>query len=151
MKKSLMGVKFHLVLIPLLFACHSAYCASPSPDSVSSIDDTLQRSGKSIVATILQNVARLTPLRKEQHRLHPGFKGRIDLKLGIAPSGAVVDDHIILSTTGSREFDIAVRDSVAKWRFKKVRKHDIVSVIIPFDFSKQDSVTDTSSEKSGTK
>ncbi len=134
-------MKYQSLLIVLIgFAYHPAYCAPATslPDSTIISEDSI-RTPESIHVTINANIKSLSHLRRTYQKAHAGFKGMVKLKLGIASSGIVVENRIISSTTGFPEFDEAVRDTIFGWRFKRVRKKDIVHVNIPIDFSKHDS------------
>jgi TonB family protein len=54
--------------------------------------------------------------------MKPGFGGQITLFVTVAASGEVTDISVSSSTTDYPEFDNAVKDAVAAWKWKPVKK-----------------------------
>jgi TonB family protein len=59
---------------------------------------------------------------REYLKMKPGFSGKVMLRITIAASGEVTDISIRSSTTDYPEFDKAVKDAVATWKWKPVKK-----------------------------
>ena len=64
----------------------------------------------------------------------PGFAGKVTLRFTIAPGGDIISISIASSTTGYGEFDNAVKNTVKRWTFSKVKSGN-TTVTIPFTFS----------------
>jgi TonB family protein len=136
---------------------------APGPDTLAAMDptppilETIPETGASGTATdtlaggksdssgvrsteaILSVIRRQTPALRHVYnaalRIRPGMKGKIVLKLRIAPSGALADVALVTSTTRDEAFDKAVAAKVATWRFKPVSGGADDIVTVPFTFS----------------
>ncbi|MCL2282931.1 MAG: TonB family protein, partial [Fibromonadales bacterium] len=67
------------------------------------------------------------------------FSGKVTLKWTIAASGDVISISIVSSTTGYKEFDEAIKNMVATWKWKAIKSGNTTPTI-PFNFT-DDSVT----------
>ncbi|WP_217898028.1 TonB family protein [Fibrobacter sp. UWB3] len=61
------------------------------------------------------------------------FQGKIVLKMAIAADGTVKESSIKKSTTGVKDFDEEIRNSVSRWTFSKVKSGTTV-VYVPIHF-----------------
>jgi len=64
----------------------------------------------------------------------PGFSGKVMLKFTIASSGDIISISIVSSTTSYPEFDNAIKDQVAKWKWKAIKSGNTTPTI-PFNFT----------------
>ncbi|MDR1811597.1 MAG: TonB family protein [Candidatus Fibromonas sp.] len=55
-------------------------------------------------------------------KLKPGFGGKVTLKFTVAPSGDIIDISIVSSTTGYADFDNAIKNMVATWKWKAIER-----------------------------
>jgi len=89
-------------------------------------------------AEIMQVISARTPsLRNIYNKyleLKPDFSGKVILKFTIAPSGKIVSISIVSSTTGYAEFDNAIKDMVATWKWKVIKSGNTTAVA-PFNFT----------------
>lgn len=131
-----------------MFITSSGYCMLES-DSVTSENgtETLEsvvghqenkafdngfRSKQEIAQVVNANILDLNNIRN-RYLEQKYFSGVVVLKFTIAPSGNIINISIISSTTDYPEFDNAVKDIVATWKWKSM---DIGNVTcrIPFRF-----------------
>jgi TonB family protein len=75
-------------------------------------------------------------------QLKPGFSGKVTLKFTIAPSGDIVSISIVSSTTGYTDFDAAVKNMVATWKWKLIKSGNTTPTI-PFNFNEPEGSTQT--------
>lgn len=105
--------------------------------SESEIDMSAGRGSRSI-ADIMKVVRQRTPGLRHVYnkylKIKPNFQGKVSLKLTIAPGGEIISISIASSTTGYKNFDNEIKDSVSRWKFSKV-KNGNATVTIPFTFS----------------
>jgi TonB family protein len=83
--------------------------------------------------------ARMPGLRNVYNKylkLKPGFSGKVTLKFTLTSSGDIVDISIVSSTTDYAEFDNAVKNMVATYKWKA--NDDNVTPTITFDFIKEE-------------
>jgi TonB family protein len=81
--------------------------------------------------------ARMPGLRSMYNKylkLKPGFSGKVTIKFTIVPDGDIVNIFIVSSTTGYSEFDDAVKNMVATWKWKAIKSGNTTSTIL-FDFT----------------
>jgi len=67
-------------------------------------------------------------------KLKPSFSGKVTLKFTIAPSGDIVSISIVSSTTGYAEFDNAIKNMVATWKWKSIPSGNTTPTV-PFNFT----------------
>lgn len=105
--------------------------------SESEIDMSAGRGSRSI-ADIMKVLRQRTPGLRHVYnkylKIKPNFQGKVSLKLTIAPGGEIISISIASSTTGYKNFDNEIKDSVSRWKFGKV-KNGNATVTIPFTFS----------------
>jgi TonB family protein len=106
------------------------------PLKVSSARDTeaIFRSKAEVLAVVDARMPSLRNIYKEYLKLKPGFSGKVTLKFTIAPSGEVISIVILSSTTGYAEFDNAVKNMVATWKWKAIERGNTTPTI-PFNFT----------------
>lgn len=94
--------------------------------------------GTRSVSDIMKVVRKRTPgLRHIYNKFlkkKSGFSGKVTLKFTIAPSGEVITNVIVSSTTGFDEFDQEIKKAVSGWGFDKIKSGN-TTVTIPFTFS----------------
>ena len=66
-------------------------------------------------------------------KLKPSFSGKVTLKFTISPGGDVISISIVSSTTGYAEFDNAVKNMIATWKWKAIMSGNTTATV-PFDF-----------------
>ncbi len=66
----------------------------------------------------------------------PGFSGKVTLKFTITPKGDVTNIIIVSSTTDYPEFNEAVKNEVAKWKWKAIEGGSVTPTI-PFKFEEE--------------
>jgi|GEM_PF-1020645 len=88
-------------------------------------------------AEIMQVVnARMPGLRNIYNKYlkeKPGFSGKITLKFTIASSGEISSTNIVSSTTNYSDFDNAIKNMVATWKWKAIEGGNTTPTI-PFNF-----------------
>jgi TonB family protein len=67
-------------------------------------------------------------------KLKPGFSGKVTLKFSIATSGDIISIQVVGSTTDYPEFDEAIKNAVAKWKWEAI-KSGSTTPTIPFNFT----------------
>jgi TonB family protein len=95
------------------------------------------RSINNIFQNITNTRLRLHNIYVAFHKLKPDFRGRIVLKYTIAESGEITKVDIMASTTEYHEFDEAVKNEVAtwKWRSEKNKSYNgSTTIISEFNF-----------------
>jgi len=97
-------------------------------------DSSDARSKAEIMAVVNASMPGVENLYNKYLRLKPGFAGKVILKFTIVPSGDIVSINIVSSTTGYSEFDNAVKNFVATWKWKTI-KSGITTPTITFNFS----------------
>lgn len=96
------------------------------------------RSKEEIMQVVNANMPSLKVLYNKYLKQKPGFSGKVVLKFTIAPSGKIIKIDIKSSTTGYKEFDKAIKDSVATWKWKAVKDGNTTPTI-PFNFTEEES------------
>ncbi len=76
----------------------------------------------------------LKHIYNEYLKLRPGFSGKVMLKFTVAPSGDIISISIVSSTTGYAEFDNAIKNKVATWKWKATKGGN-TTIAIPFNFT----------------
>ncbi|MDR1830654.1 MAG: TonB family protein, partial [Candidatus Fibromonas sp.] len=92
------------------------------------------RSKAEIMSVVNARMPGLRNIYNKYLKLKPGFEGKVTLKFTIAPSGDIIDISIISSTTKYGEFDEAIKNMVATWRWKAIKSGNVTPTI-PFNFS----------------
>jgi len=79
--------------------------------------------------------ARMPALRKiyNEYLKLKGFSGKVTLKFTIASGGDITDISIVSSTTGYAEFDNAIKNMVATWKWKTIKSGNTTPTI-PLSF-----------------
>ena len=94
--------------------------------------------GSRSVADIMKVVRQRTPglrhIYNKYLKKQPGFSGKVTLRFTIAPGGDIISISVASSSTGFAEFDNAVKNTVKRWTFSKVKSGN-TTVTIPFTFS----------------
>jgi TonB family protein len=92
------------------------------------------RSKAEIMAVANARMPGLRNIYNKYLKLKPGFSGKVTLKFTIIPSGDIVSISIVSSTTGYAEFDNAIKNTVATWKWKVIKSGDTTPTI-PFNFT----------------
>ena len=92
------------------------------------------RSTADIMKVVRQRTPGLRHIYNKFLKKKPGFKGKVTLKLTIAPDGEIIKISIASSTTGYGEFDGEIKSAVSRWKFSKVKSGN-TTVTIPFPFT----------------
>ena len=108
------------------------------PPSVRDIDmgTDSYRSKQEIIAVANHHFPDLTNIYNKHLKLKPDFSGKVALKFTIAPSGEIISISIASSATGYPEFDNAVKDAVADWKWKAIKSGN-ATITIPLNFINQ--------------
>lgn len=92
------------------------------------------RSAADIMKVVRQRTPGLRHIYNKYLKKQPGFAGKVRLRFTIAPGGNIISISIASSTTGYGEFDNAVKNTVKRWMFSKIKSGN-TTVTIPFTFS----------------
>ncbi len=92
------------------------------------------RSKQEIMAVVNARMPDLRNIYNKYLKLKPGFSGKVTLKFTIAPGGDIISIAIVSSTTDYSEFDDAIKNMVATWKWKQI-KGGYSTSIIPFNFT----------------
>ena len=92
------------------------------------------RSKAEIMAVVNARMPGLRNIYNKYLKLKPGFSGKVTLKFTIAPGGDIVSISIVSSTTGYGDFDTAVKNMVATWKWKAIKSGNTTPTI-PFNFT----------------
>jgi TonB family protein len=66
-------------------------------------------------------------------KTNPDLAGKVTLKFTIASDGDIIAISIESSTTSNSNFDAAIKDAVANWRWKTIKSGNTTPTI-PFTF-----------------
>ena len=91
------------------------------------------RSIEDIMLVAKARLSGLIGIYNKHLNLKQNFSGNIAFKFIIAASGDIVNISIVSSTTGYPEFDNAIKNMVATWKWKAIQSGN-TTVIIPFNF-----------------
>ena len=91
------------------------------------------RSAADIMKVVRQRTPGLRHIYNKYLKKKPGFKGKVTLKLTIAPDGEIIKISIASSTTGYGEFDKEIKSAVSRWKFGKVPSGN-TTMTVPFTF-----------------
>jgi TonB family protein len=94
------------------------------------------RSKKEIIEVVNVQRPELDKIYKEYLKSKPGFSGKVTLKFTIASSGDIVSINIVSSKTDYPEFDEAIKNAVAKWKWKAIKRGNTTPTI-PFNFTEE--------------
>jgi TonB family protein len=92
------------------------------------------RSKQEIMSVVNARMPGLRNLYNKYLKSKPGFSGKITIKFTIAPGGDIISIAIVSSTTGYAEFDNAVKNMVATWKWKAIKSGNTTPTI-PFNFT----------------
>lgn len=92
------------------------------------------RSAADIMKVVRQRTPGLRHIYNKYLKKQPGFSGKVTLRFTIAPGGDIISISVASSSTGFAEFDNAVKNTVKRWTFSKVKSGN-TTVTIPFTFS----------------
>jgi TonB family protein len=93
-----------------------------------------KRSREEILQVVNANTPVLKSIYNEYLKQKPGFSGKITLKFTIDASGDIIIITILSSTTGYAEFDNAIKNEVATWKWKAIKGGNTTPTI-PFNFT----------------
>jgi TonB family protein len=91
------------------------------------------RSKAEIMEIIKAGIPGLADIHNRYLETKPYFSGNVTLKFTIAPGGNITSISIVSSTTNHPEFDNAVKNMVATWKWKAINNGDTTPTI-HFDF-----------------
>ncbi|MBF0430331.1 MAG: energy transducer TonB [Fibrobacteria bacterium] len=106
-----------------------------SPKIVTFNSPTARRSATSILKIVKSRMPGLRYIYNKHLKYNPGFRGKINIRFEIAPSGKTVSVKIISSTTAVQKFDYEIKNRVRSWRFTPIEGKGNDIVTIPFTFS----------------
>jgi len=106
---------------------------APSARDIDMGSGDASRSKQEIMAVVNARMPGLKNIYDKHLKLKPGFSGKVTLKFTIAPEGGITGINIVSSTTGYAEFDNAVKNFVATWKWKQIKSGDTTPTI-PFNF-----------------
>ncbi|MDR2999796.1 MAG: TonB family protein [Fibromonadaceae bacterium] len=92
------------------------------------------RSRQEIMAVVNARMPGLRNLYNRYLKQKPGFSGKVTLRFTIAPGGDIISITITDSTTGFPEFDNAIKNMVATWKWKAIKSGNTTPTI-PFNFT----------------
>ena len=92
------------------------------------------RSAADIMKVVRQRTPGLRHIYNKYLKKQPGFSGKVTLRFTLAPGGDIISISVASSSTGFAEFDNAVKNTVKRWTFSKVKSGN-TTVTIPFTFS----------------
>jgi len=87
------------------------------------------RSKAEIMSVVNDRMLELRSIYYKYLKLKPGFSGHVTLKFTIVPDGDIVSINIVSSSTGYAEFDNAVKNMVATWKWKVIKEGDTTPTI----------------------
>ncbi|MDB5049115.1 MAG: TonB family protein [Fibrobacteres bacterium] len=109
-----------------LFAAHG-YAVKPyAPGSARTTDE--------ILSIIRINSIQFKIIYDQYLKEKPGFRGKVVLKIGVGPDGAVKQTKIVSSTTEYQAFEEALMAEISNWKFGRIIGKDNDVVTIPFTF-----------------
>ena len=97
------------------------------------MDNEDSRSKAEIMTVVNARMPGLRNIYNKYLKFKPDFSGNVTLKFTIAPGGDVISISILSSTTDHANFDNAVKNMVATWKWKAI-KSDNTTVTMPLDF-----------------
>jgi TonB family protein len=91
------------------------------------------RSKAEIMAVVNVHMFNLRRTYNNYLKTNQNLTGKVTLKFIVAPSGDITSINIVSSTTGNSEFDNAIKDAVATWRWKAIKSGNTTPTV-PFNF-----------------
>jgi TonB family protein len=98
------------------------------------------RSKAEILAVVNSRMPGLRNIYNKYLKLDPKLNGKVTLKFTIDHSGDVISISTISSTTGYPEFDNAVKNMVATWKWKSINGGNNTTPTIPFNFNNDEPI-----------
>jgi outer membrane biosynthesis protein TonB len=94
-----------------------------------------RRSPESILAVLRTRIPELKKTYDRYYR-RGRFRGKVDVKLTIAPDGNVASIYLLRDTTHNQRFIASILEEIRSWSFEETdrKENDVISV--PFDFNK---------------
>jgi TonB family protein len=120
--------------LKIKFASAKGSLKAPSARDIDMGNGDSSRSKAEIMAVVNARMPGLRNIYNKYLKLKPGFNGKVTLKFTIAPGGDIVNISIVSSTTSYSEFDTAVKNMVATWKWKVIKSGDTTPTI-PFNFT----------------
>jgi hypothetical protein len=96
--------------------------------------DGVVRSEQEIIRIVNTHRQVLRDVYNKHFELKSGFNGKVTLRLIIAHRGDITDISIVSSTTDYTEFNDAIKDVVAHWKWDPIKKCDYDTVAITLNF-----------------
>jgi TonB family protein len=93
------------------------------------------RTKADIMKVVNQRVNSFKSIYSKYLKNKPGFSGKVTLRFTVAPSGDIISIGVVSSTTGYPEFDEAIKNEVATWKWEEAIKSGNATPTIPFNFS----------------
>lgn len=106
----------------------------PQPSDIDMSSANSARSASDIMKVVRKRTPGLRHVYTKYLKKNPGFSGKVTLKFTISPSGEVINNIIVSSSTGYSDFDNEIKKTVSTWTFGKVKSGN-TTVTIPFTFS----------------
>ena len=97
------------------------------------MDNEDSRSKAEIIAVVNARMPGLKNTYNKYLKFKPDFSGNVTLEFTIAPGGDIIKISILSSTTDHANFDNAVKNMVATWKWKAIKSGN-TKVSMPFDF-----------------
>jgi len=97
-------------------------------------DDDASRSREEVMHIITACNPELRKIYNSYLKKKPDFAGKVTLKFTITANGSVTNANIVSSTTGYPDFDNAIKNAVAKWKWRAIKSGNTTPTI-PFNFS----------------
>ena len=79
------------------------------------------------------NQRRVRACYERELKRNEGLRGKVTMKLKIAPSGAVVSAHAIANSTGNKDLSACIAKKVKAWTFPKAPRSTTVTKSFPFE------------------
>jgi TonB family protein len=95
------------------------------------------RSKNEIMDTMNVHMPDLKSIYRNYFKEKPGFGGKVILKFSIAPEGNIDSIKIVSTTTDYPEFDKAVKEMVATWKWEPKCYSTNTTPTIPFNFTEE--------------
>jgi len=107
---------------------------APSASDIDMGSGDGSRSKAEIMAVVNARMPGIRNIYNKYLKLKPELNGKVILKFTIAPSGDIVEINIVSSTTDYGEFDNAIKNMVATWKWKAIKSGNTTTTI-PFNFT----------------
>ena len=106
----------------------------PTEEDTKIISDKGRRTSADILKIVRQRKPGLRHIYNKYLKKQPSFSGKVTLRFTIAPDGDIISISVASSSTGFTEFDDAVKNTVKRWTFSKVKSGNTTMTIL-FTFS----------------